>query len=130
MRKFNLSDFRIGNYVAQGNDLFIIDAEDMAEFIKNGIPDDIYSVLLGDKTFIRFGFTKIKFKSYDGSEEVGWEKIFDKEFEFTMYEEDKKEHMYSFRYNDISSSFNTAHQLQNLYHSLSGQELTFKFDEL
>jgi len=108
-------DLRIGNLVSQLDELFIVSTE---TFYEMQLHDDLYKPIpLDEEWLVRIGFSKdriIRINLDTTSEHLHVTKdgsvlIYDRNNDFICL-----------------GSIKYVHQLQNLYHALTGEELTTK----
>jgi len=118
------NEIRLGNIITSKSSTipFEVTEEDFLHILEN--PDHYLRVPLTEEWLVKFGFVT-RYLNEDRSKPLMWK--VEKNRHIDIYYE-KQVNAYVFKINSLQYSYpiNSVHQLQNLYHALTGEELTIK----
>lgn len=119
-------ELMIGNYIYGGKDgktIFKVLSEDFSTI--ESFPENYFGIPLTEQLLMDLGFES----TYDSHFRAKFDHIEHSEIGFD-YSKGKPMGMEGFRYYGRYIKIEFVHQLQNLYYSLTGQELTYKQNTL
>jgi len=128
--KLQASDLRIGNYLIGANgEVHQIDRYGLADLcLEDGLIDNQKPIPLTEEWLVKMGFEKLGYNEYSIELPINIYYVTMSENNlWTAYIQGygQATHNYGVSLLPISDTFIYVHQLQNLYHALTGQELTF-----